>query len=520
MEQSLQANTMEESLRAIADVSNTLFNKDIELNEQKRLTGHQAKLLAEQHAEIAALKKKIDELRGFAATLQGRVYDQGAELAALKFKSVEFAGTQTDLAVSQEMQVQTDAVTVSTREIETQTVTGYVAYAMDKTDEFLVKAHEARFALRREINEVQAELADWEATTDEVELVLHELNSCQSEVGLLGLQVAKLMFLAPEPLVQALEVEALDIPSMLSVEPVINAEPFSESEPAKKASKKKRSAPKKKLDEEEKAARMEAELKAHEEAVRARKEEERRKEAQKKAERKARMQNSRAQKEQDTEVAQTRQPAAARAPPPCVSVLNPAQIDMFGKFQNVVFETFAMRSEHKVEEEIFGDTFALLRLFVLECFGADSWNLHQVGDKFKLVAVRKLSGAGRFAEFSSPLGSMADIVFWTEREEFVKLSHWMFKPTPLPTDELVASTVANAFLEIKDFWGFKVLGLRGVGGKDAFGLSMLQITTKNLGVLTVSRIKLVTWFRLGRIDSMAAQVNPRFLLDDFDLEFE
>ena len=530
----LQFSPMDQSLRAIEDVKNALFNKDIELLELRKVNTHQAQLLAKKHAEIDELKKKIDELRGFAATWQGRVYDQAAELAALKCKSVEFAGTQTDIVGGQDMQVQTDIVggqdmqvqteellQAGTREIETQTITGYVAYATDKTDEFLLQAHEAHYALCREIRQVQSELAELDSVLDD------EIVSCETERAVHAMQMVKMQLLPISLAMPAQEATPFDVEPVLEqafaqeVVPDVQDETTNTNSTGKKGSSKN-----KKMTPEEKAAKQQqkaaeaeakrlAELEAHKEAARANRERERIAKIQKKAELLARVQTARAEETQATPVQAKKVqavPATARPLPMSASVLSAAKVDVAEKAGLGVAETFAMRSNDARDLLIEEDVPAILGLYVLECFGESSWKLEQADKKFRLVLRREYPKTGKVITKASPFVSGKDIVFWIERPEFVTATKAVFEFRPFLADELMANTIANAFERIRKSSAFQTLRLRVSARKDAFGLSMRQITLKDGSAMSFSLVKLIIWFYMGKIEAMAGTSSPQSCL--------
>jgi hypothetical protein len=277
---------------------------------------------------------------------------------------------------------------------------------------------------------------------------------------------------------------------------------------AKKAAKKKRAA---KPTAEEKAAKDEADLKAHKEAVRARQEEERRQKAQVIADRKAKMQARDKQKEPEQVPEQEQKKAAggAKAGKPDTSVLSTAQSDAVHRFARITQDTFLSRENKFWFESMDEGMPALLVMYVQECLGSKSWKLKQVDQHFMLVADLVIKAGEKTVSYASPRVSGQDIVLWVERADFVNGCQLLFKHVPVSADELKAETIMNAFALIKKNWAFGALKLREADLKDDYGLAMQHITTSDQGVMTVTVLKLIIWFRQGRIKAMATCVDPR-----------
>ena len=162
----------------------------------------------------------------------------------------------------------------------------------------------------------------------------------------------------------------------------------------------------------------------------------------------------------------------------------------------------------------------LLALYVLECFGSTSWQLKQAEDNFLLVVDREIGVNKVPVYYQSPLVSAEDIVFWVERDDFVKGSVFLFKHTPVPADERVAATIINAFELIRKDGVFEILKLRKADLKDSYGLAMQQITLVDKSVMTMTVLKMIIWFRQGRIQALAtcADVKKSMVLMDKMLE--
>jgi hypothetical protein len=160
------------------------------------------------------------------------------------------------------------------------------------------------------------------------------------------------------------------------------------------------------------------------------------------------------------------------------------------------------------------ETPAFLALYVLECFGMESWKLEQVKDKYKLVLDRGEDGT--VIDYSSSLVRANDIVLWVERDEFVKSSRTLFKYTPVPKEKGVAELILKSFEKIRLDKKFEVLELCDATELDHHGLVMKTITLKDKTVLTCSMVKLFVWFFLGKIDSMATAKDPVAFMSDLD----
>lgn len=489
--------------------ADVLRQKDCRLAEQDSLLKHQQKLLAEQHGENACLKKKIEELQCHAATVQGRLFDVLGERAALKCKPVEHVETQTESVESQEMQIQTEDRVVQEMQVQTDmsavsNEAGIDQYPLvfwkPKQDSTLVSF--AQTGVRRFWHEVAA------ACT----VVAAELAEIGMENALLE---ADEEFDAIKERIRQAKLDLETMPTQ-EVKKALETMPTPE---VKKAAKKKRAA---KPTAEEKAAKAEAELKAHQEAVRARQEQERRQKAQAIAEKKAKMQALRASAEEQVRKEaekQARLEAAgmAKTGRPETFVLSPAQIDRVGSFARITKETFLTRGGH-VFDSMGEGLPALLGLYVLECFGSESWQLKQADDKFLLVVDRVFGAKRTPVYYQSPSVSAHDIVFWAEKVDFVKGSEFLFKHTPMPADERVAATIINAFELIRENWAFETLKLRKADLKDDYGLAMQQITLVDKSVMTMTVLKLIIWFRQGRIRAMAMCVDTAKGMAMLDLD--
>ncbi len=489
--------------------ADVLRQKDCKIAEQASLINHQQNLLAEKHAETTSLKKRIEELQSHAAALQGRVYDQAAELAALKSpKTVQNTETQTEPVEVQDKQVQTKKMAVQQTEVQTdmqsfsqeagidhyplvfwkpKQESTLIKFAQDSVRRFWTEVAATCSAVAVELAEIGTENALLQAD-EELDTAKDLIRQAKADIETREAQQAKGVDIEPP---QAQEADA-----------------GVETPQAKKAAKKKRAA---KPTAEERAAQAEADLKAHKEAVRARQEEERRQKAQVIADRKAKMQARDKQKEPEQVPEQEQKKAAggAKAGKPDTSVLSTAQSDAVHRFARITQDTFLSRENKFWFESMDEGMPALLVMYVQECLGSKSWKLKQVDQHFMLVADLVIKAGEKTVSYASPRVSGQDIVLWVERADFVNGCQLLFKHVPVSADELKAETIMNAFALIKKNWAFGALKLREADLKDDYGLAMQHITTSDQGVMTVTVLKLIIWFRQGRIKAMATCVDPR-----------
>jgi len=538
---------------ATSGVIGVMREKNQIIAEQDFLIKHQQNLLAEQHAENIRLKKKIEELEGHAATVQGRLFDLGAELAALKSpKNVETTETQTEVSSTQTQtevsstQTQTE---VSSTQTQTEAQGGVVHTTQAGTqtgnqpqtcvqllNELLsdqintpTGMRTAKSIVRKAIENIQDEVYAWDCLLIDLERIFQELALINAEKNCLLAEVWRFIMVEtalqqapvveepapqvdePAPLVEDLCKADIKTPETQQAKVVVETQ---HTQQAKKAAKKKRAAKQTaeekvaKQTAEEKAAQAEADCKSHQEAVRARKEEERRQKARAIADRKAKIQAFREQKEKEPE---QKAAGGAKAGKPDTSLLSPTQMDRGENFSRITEKTFLTRSRDYFEFKIMEDDLPiLLGLYVLECFGFESWRLRQEDEKFSLIVNRPYEGKKSSVFFHSPWVSAHHIVLWVECADFVECSQLLFKHAPVPEEmQVVAqSTIINAFERIRKNWEFDVLQLRKADPKDMYGLSMQHITVANQSVMTVTILKLILWFHQGRISIMATEVSP------------
>ena len=180
-------------------------------------------------------------------------------------------------------------------------------------------------------------------------------------------------------------------------------------------------------------------------------------------------------------------------------MLSPAQIGRAENFAEIAKKTFSTRGGQAFDNMGEGLP-ALLGLYVLECFGLESWQLKQGkhDGEFLLVVNGEMQ-----MYYQSPSVSAHNIVLWAENIDFVKGSEFLFKHAPVQADERVAATIMNAFELVRGNWAFETLELREADLKDEYGLAMQQITLKDERVMTMTILKLIIWFRQGRIRAMA-----------------
>lgn len=298
-----------------------------EMEAQKVLL--QDKLMSSElqfQMENTTLKRQMDErkdsMEAQRVLLQGKLMFSELKGSKLEDKCVfleqeiavmqETMETQIKAAV-QDMQAQTEEVKAGTLEMETQTVTGYVAFAADQTNDWVLRACAISYVVRSELRDVLNEAARFEASLDDQEFEIYQE------------QTAELASFLPK-------VEVTQ-----AVETIEAAPEAAVAQKAKKANKKKK-APKE--TPEEKAAREEAERKAHDESARLKKQQERREEAKKTADRKAKIHALRAKKEQEVRdeamQAKTAEPRAAIQPNPAALVKYTDSLRAMGNLHDFV----------------------------------------------------------------------------------------------------------------------------------------------------------------------------------------
>ena len=470
--------------------------------------------------ELAALKAKQAPLGQDASTQTSPVESKDFSVQASPVESKDFS-VQASPVESKDFSVQASPVeskdfTVQASPVESK---DFAAQASPVEQTHAVAMKTRKLKVTRRMFAVQANTVTTKAkTVDEVRqeaaalcerdrmvLLSHDILICQAEIT-------------------SILAEAKIVEALLKQEVAKTARTPAKQETVKVAKNKEkaaRAAEAAKLEEQEKASKAEAERKAHQEAVRARQEQERRQ----KAERKAKMQTLRARAEEQArlEAARLEASAVAKSGRPAVvtSVLNPAQIGQVENFAQITKETFLTRASCIYEFSDKGEGLpCLLALYVLECFGSTSWQLKQAEDNFLLVVDREIGVNKVPVYYQSPLVSAEDIVFWVERDDFVKGSVFLFKHTPVPADERVAATIINAFELIRKDGVFEILKLRKADLKDSYGLAMQQITLVDKSVMTMTVLKMIIWFRQGRIQALAtcADVKKSMVLMDKMLE--
>jgi hypothetical protein len=450
------------------------------------------------------------------------------ELAALKAKQAPLgqdASTQTDAVkpVTPAVQTQTNppvktrAFAVQTHTVKVEMVSRKVQTRPVESRDFAVQASPVKQTSQGELSReilfgVRQEAAAL-CERDRLNLLSHDILMCHAEISSI-LAEAKIEM----KIVEALQKQEESTKAAGGDNAARNLAKRERVWTAKAA----KAAEVAELEEQEKAAKAEAERKAHQEAVRARQEQERRQ----KADRKAKMQALRTRAEEQARLeASTACMAKSSRPETVTSVLNKAQIDQVENFARVTKETFLIKAVQIYDFPNMSEGLpALLALYVLECFGSTSWQLKQVDDKFLLVVDRVSAVKQTKVYYQSPLASAIDIVAWVERADFVKGSEFLFKHTPVPVDERVAATIINAFELIRGDWAFEILKLRKADLKDDYGLAMQQITLRDKSVMTMTVLKLIIWFRQGRIRAMAtcvdytqslSMVGKNLLFDDY-----
>lgn len=433
-----------------------IAEQDQKLNYQDALIKHQQELLAGQHAEIATLHKKVDELKGYIASLQGRLFDQVAELAALKCKTLEEAAPLTVL----ESSVQTD--TISLKDAQVQTMAAYVDYAWDMTEQFIMQVLTVRRELCQEIRRVQAELADMDAELDGIEI-------CQTIL----------------------------LSRSLQLEPTNTGEQVT----AKSAEKKRKDKKSKAELEAEKQAKMQADLKVHKEAVRARAEQERREKNKKQAERKAiltapRVQPGHALPGHDN--------PEARANEVARRVEEMKRAKEFNVFHTKMFEFYQMRACPTYTLPFSKENSRLLALYTVECLGVSGLQLNACtfSETFRLEPE-----CGREHVVSlckSPLVNGATIMTWLDHEPFYKACHAFFG-LEYPSANLDDSAfILEQFNKIKDDPLLKVVELEErTGDIDWQDLQLFQMRVPEGRKITVCMLSVIVWFKTGKLEHTA-----------------
>lgn len=400
----------------------------------------------------------------------------------------------------------------------TQTKTGYVLFAAERTNAI-------QASRLKEIRAVQRSLKDWEGFLEDVEDVFHYIDEIREQKDELENELCLEKIKHEEahfdfstmfaPVMEATEPSVEAVLTILEAETIEVAPEAVVAQKAKKANKKKKApketpeerVAKQQMEAAQAEAKLKAELEAHKEAARAIRERERVAKAEKKADLLARVHTTRAEETQAAPV-QAKKAQTTRDLPMSAGMLRVEKVNAVTVSTAETAKTFAMRSDDVRDLLFTKEVSAILSLYVLECFGQSSWKLEEADEKFRLVLRREFPDTGKVISKASPYVSGKDIVFWVERPEFVTTMHAVFEFKPLLVDEHTTDTINNAFERIRANHALKTLRLRVSARKDAFGLSMRQITLKDKSTMTFSLVKLIIWFYMGKIEAMAGTVSP------------
>lgn len=453
--------------------ANVLHAKDCLIAEQARklayqdgLLKHQQQLLAEEQAEIAALKKRVEDLRCQTATMQGRLMDKDSELDQLRAalaKQIEENQPHVNIE-SRETQVQTDdAHACEQKDAHTQ-VFFYVDYAWDKTEQFVSAALEARQALRREIRQVQSELAEVDAELEDIEL----------------LQTLLLSQSVPPPA------------------------PTEQVRPAVKQAKKRLSAAERKQIDAEKA---ETALKAHNEARRARKEQERREKERVRHEKQQARALSTAKRipspVEEDDVLPGHDDPQARALAVQRLVRDRMQEKQVKAFLKTMSECFELRSCSAYNIEFNADSCRLLQLYTEESLGMDGFDLEwcTTAGKFfqKFILYIDTQKDDLLVQMKSPPASGADILSWLDHHTFYQTVQNFFGYVSPKWDDDTCAFIGEQYDRIKDQEVLKAVQFEMLDDQDVHGLAIFKITVPGGKRIHVSMLSLVLWTISGKL---------------------
>jgi hypothetical protein len=475
-----------QSLQLIRAVTDTLYYKDVEIMELRNRIDLMIASMSQQSAEIAGRDEKIKELQAFSAALQGQLMDTKDELAVLKMKQVEDAETQTPDLDLKEMHVQTDML-IPLEEISVDHYPlVFLKAAVDK--DWLNDRDVTRTHVLNELREILLELSLVDAEFDRISAAkrLQEARFFAAQVQFAESKTQDFV----DDLILARHKVALEVEDILAELCQIKEDSYCEIQYHREQEAAAARARKADDEAEKKAARRrELQELLRQSRERAAKEKELAKKAKAKEE-----------AEEAEEASFRKALSASRA-----SALRVTQEAQFFKTAKKIF---SLRSNEESDFYFMGEGLpAFLALYVVEWFGSESWRLQNKGEEFRLVMNRKYADDKPVVSYESPYVSGKNIVFWIEHPDFVKDSLALFPYTPVSKDERVSYSIMKAFEEIRVSKSFTTLQLRKADVYDDYGLAKQQITVRGKQVI-LTVLKLVIWYRLGRITCMATRLDP------------
>ena len=173
----------------------------------------------------------------------------------------------------------------------------------------------------------------------------------------------------------------------------------------------------------------------------------------------------------------------------------------FGESMNTVFGKV---DKHGFEfKSLDGGIPSLLRMYLVECIGANAFQLEQKGsmDKFRLIA--KVLVDGNFYEHTSPFVTGANIVFWLDEHVFRDACKAFYGVVVSTRDKAVEATIKDAFEGVKDTMPFMVLQLAPVQRDSRYGLPHQRITSPEGWLADGSMLQMTLWYYIGKIAFLA-----------------
>jgi hypothetical protein len=173
----------------------------------------------------------------------------------------------------------------------------------------------------------------------------------------------------------------------------------------------------------------------------------------------------------------------------------------FGQSMNTVFGKV---DKHGFEfKSLDGGIPSLLRMYLVECIGANAFQLEQKGstDKFRLIA--KVLVEGNFYEHTSPFVTGANIVFWLDEHVFRDACKAFYGVAVSTRNKAVEATIKDAFEGVKDTMPFMVLQLDPVQRDSRYGLPDQRITSPEGWHATGSMLQMTLWYYIGKIAFLA-----------------